>query len=106
VKSLGILGLAVCAALVTPALVTPARPQEELADTMELVRDKARADKRQLVADNLQLTEAEARAFWPVHGRYQRDLGAVNTRIANLIRDYGKNSKTMSDEVADRLITE
>ncbi len=100
-KSLGILALVVCAVFAAPTLA-----QEKLADTMELVRDKARADKRQFVADNLELTEAEARAFWPVYERYQRDLQAINTRIASLIRDYGKNSETMSNELADRLITE
>jgi hypothetical protein len=100
-KSLGILALIICAAYTNPVVA-----QEQLADTMEAVREKAQADKRLFVADNLQLTESEAKAFWPVYERYQHDLQAINARLANLIRDYGKNAKTMSDEVANRLTTE
>jgi hypothetical protein len=100
-KSLGILALVICAAYTAPVVA-----QEQLADTMEAVREKAQADKRLFVADNLQLTESEAKAFWPVYERYQHDLQAINARLANLIRDYGKNAKTMSDEVANRLTTE
>jgi hypothetical protein len=100
-KSLGILALVICAAYTAPVVA-----QEQLADTMEAVREKAQADKRLFVADNLQLTESEAKAFWPAYERYQHDLQAINARLANLIRDYGKNAKTMSDEVADRLTTD
>jgi hypothetical protein len=32
---------------------------------MQIVREKVRADKKLLVAENMQLTEAEAKAFWP-----------------------------------------
>ena len=100
-RALGTLALAICAAVAPPVLA-----QERLADTMAQVRDKARADKRVFIADNLQLTASEAQAFWPVYDRYQRDLQAINTRIENLIRDYGRNAATMSDEGAERLVTE
>ncbi len=100
-KALAVVALALCAALAAPAFA-----QEKLADTMELVRDKARADKKLFVADQLQLTESEAKAFWPLYEAYQRDLDAINGRIVKLTRDYGKNFKTMSDEVADALVTE
>jgi hypothetical protein len=100
-KSLGVLALAIGIAFAAPVLA-----QEKLADTMDAVRDQARADKKRFVAENLQLTESEAQAFWPVYDRYQRDLNAINIRLTNLVRDYGKNVKTMSDGIADRLITE
>jgi hypothetical protein len=38
--------------------------QEKPADNMQIVREKVRADKKLLVAENMQLTEAEAKAFW------------------------------------------
>lgn len=100
-KSLGVLALVVCVAFAASTLA-----QEKLADTMDAVREQARADKKRFVAENLQLTESEAQAFWPLYERYQRDLNAINVRITDLLRDYGKNAKTVSDEVADRLITD
>jgi hypothetical protein len=33
---------------------------------MQMVRDKIRADKKLLVAENLPLTAADAKVFWPV----------------------------------------
>ncbi|MGH6691079.1 MAG: hypothetical protein ACREF4_10425 [Gammaproteobacteria bacterium] len=47
------------------------------ADSMEQLRDKVRADKRLIVAENMGLTQAEAAAFWPVYDRYQRDLAGL-----------------------------
>ncbi len=37
---------------------------------MQILREKIRADKKLLVAENMQLTEAEAKAFWPVYDQY------------------------------------
>src|SRR5205809_934788 len=46
--------------------------QDKPADTMQLVRDKIHADKKLFIADTMQLTEAEAKAFWPVYASYQK----------------------------------
>jgi hypothetical protein len=48
--------------------------QEKLADNMQIVLEKVRADKKLLVAENMQLTETEAKAFWPVYDQYQDEL--------------------------------
>ena len=57
----------------------PGIAQEKPADTMEIVLEKIRADKKLLVAENLQLTEAEAKGFWPVYSRYQDELFLLRT---------------------------
>ena len=50
----------------------PVIAQEKPADNMQLVLEKIRADKKLLVAENLQLTEAEAKGLlaglWSVSG--------------------------------------
>jgi hypothetical protein len=38
----------------------PAWTQDRPADTMQIVREKIRADKKLFIAENLQLAEAEA----------------------------------------------
>ena len=48
--------------------------QDKPADTMEIFREKARADKKLVVATTLDLTEGEAKAFWPVYNAYQSDM--------------------------------
>ena len=52
----------------------PALAQENPADTMELLRQKMKADKKLVVGANIELTESEAQRFWPIYEDYQRDL--------------------------------
>ncbi len=48
--------------------------QEKPADNMQIVRDKVAADKKPFIATHMGLTEAEAKAFWPVYESYQGEL--------------------------------
>jgi hypothetical protein len=41
---------------------------------MDILRDKIKADKKLLVADNMQLTDREAKGFWPIYDACQKDL--------------------------------
>jgi len=91
--------------LATQAAV-PAVAQDKPADNMQIVREKLRADKKLLVADNMKLTESEAKAFWPVYGSYQKDMGKLADRTIKLIQDYAGNLATMTNEAAKRLLEE
>ena len=77
--------------------------QDKPADNMQLVKDKIKADKKLFVADNMQLTEKEAKAFWPVYDSFQKDLGRHNEKLVKLIQDYAKNYDTMTDQKAQAL---
>jgi hypothetical protein len=83
------------------AFPTPAWTQ----DNMQILRDKIKADKKLLVAANMQLTETEAKAFWPVYDQYQKDLTAINRRTVKLIESYAADyrANTMTDEKAKKL---
>lgn len=87
-------------------LATALTAQDKPADDMQLVLEKARADKKALVAENMQLTEAEARSFWPVYERYQDELFLLRSRTAKLIKDYVDTYDTMNDAMAKRLLDE
>jgi len=50
------------------------------ADNMEIVKEKVRADKKLLIATNMDLTESEANAFWLVYEAYQAELGKLRDR--------------------------
>jgi chorismate mutase len=75
---------------------------------MDILRQKIQADKKLLVAANMELTETEATRFWPVYDAYQADLGKINARTAQLIKDYAAqyNAKSLTDDVAQRLMQE
>ena len=96
---LGILGAILVAGV-------PAIAQEKPADNMQIVLEKIRADKKLLVAENLQLTEAEAKAFWPIYSQYQDELFLLRKRTAKLITNYAAAYDQMSNATAKKLLDE
>ncbi len=76
------------------------------ADNMQFVVEKIRADKKLFIAENMQLTEAEAKAFWPVYDQYQDELFLLRARTMKLINDYGENYEKMTNETAKNLLDE
>jgi len=93
-------------ALLLCSLAVPALAQDKPVDTMQIVREKIQADKKLFIAQNMKLTEAEAKAFWPVYDRYQGDLAKLTDRNIKLIEDYVKNYEAMTDETAQKLLDE
>jgi hypothetical protein len=88
----------------TPYLVAQDKP----ADNMQVLREKIRADKKLLVATNMELTEAEAKNFWPIYEDYQKDLQNINERLGKLLQSYATDykNKTMTDDKAKKLTDE
>jgi len=86
----------------------PVLAQEMSADTMQALKDKVKADKKLVVSANLNLTDAEAKGFWPVYDSYQKELGAINQRLAVLIKSYADayNADTINDATAKKLLNE
>lgn len=82
------------------------RAQDKTADNMELVKQKIRTDKKLFVAENMQLTEDQAKAFWPVYDSYQADLEKHFARMGKLIETYAQNYANMSDDTAKNLLEE
>jgi hypothetical protein len=74
------------------------------ANNMEILREKARADKKVVVAAVLNLTEGEAKAFWPVYNAYQSDMVTHYNKVLKLVDDYAKSYDTLTDEQASRLL--
>jgi hypothetical protein len=92
--------------LILALTAIPAISQDKPADTMQIVREKIRADKKVFVAVNLELTDSEAEAFWPIYDNYQKELDNLADRFIKLIEDYARNYETMSDEAAMKLLDE
>ena len=86
--------------------VATALAQDAPADNMQIVLEKVRADKKLLVAENMQLNEAEAKAFWPVYERYQDELFLLRIRTVKLIKDYADAYEKMTDDTANKLLDE
>jgi hypothetical protein len=92
----------------TLGFAMPGLAQDKPADNMQILRDKIKADKKLVVATNMELTESEAKDFWPIYDQYQRDLQKINQRIANVLEGYAADfrGKSLTDEKAKKLIEE
>ena len=75
-------------------------------DSLELQKKIMFDQKRLIVMKNMNLTETEAKAFWPVYEQHQEDLFQVNQRGAKLILAYASAYQTMTDKQAVKLIDE
>ena len=86
----------------------PALAQDKPADNMQILREKIKADKKLLVAANMELTESEAKNFWPIYEDYQKDLQKINERLGSLLQSYAADykNKTMTEEKAKKLTDE
>src|SRR4030095_2499228 len=82
--------------------------QDKPADNMQILRDKIKADKKLLVATNMEVTESEAKVFWPIYDEYQKDLQKINRRIVSLLESYAADfrDKSLTDDKAKKLIDE
>ena len=93
---------------IAAALVVPALAQNAGTTNMEILRQKIKSDKKLLVAQNLNLTDAEGAAFWPVYEAYQKELQQINGRLTATINAYADayNKGPVANDAAKKLIDE
>jgi Spy/CpxP family protein refolding chaperone len=82
--------------------------QDKPADNMQILRDKLKADKKLLVASNMELTESEAKGFWPIYDEYQKELQKINQRLGKVLESFADDNrgKSLTDDKAKKLIDE
>ena len=105
-KFVQIMIIALAAMLSQPVI---AQDKGKSADTnMEILAQKIKADKKLLVATNMELTDAEAKKFWPIYEAYQADLQKLNKRLAKVILDYAEvyNKGSVPGATAKKLLNE
>ena len=67
---------------------------------IEMLRADLRAQRKQIVAQNMTLTADEATKFWPIFDQYRKEAIAPNDERWAVIKDYATNYSTMTDEQA------
>jgi hypothetical protein len=85
--------MAAIVAVVFALVASVAGAQTSTTSTMDIVRAKIQADKKLLVAANMDLSDADAAKFWPIYDDYQADLKKVNDRTLKLIENYAQMYK-------------
>ena len=72
---------------------------------IELMRKDVRSQKVSLVGQNMELTAAEASAFWPVYQKYEAEQKKLGDERVGLIKDYAANYQQMTDQKAEELVS-
>jgi hypothetical protein len=107
------------ATLVVPAFAELAAPtfdeeesvasdMENLAKNIGSMDEEISAEKKLFIEENMNLTDAEAIAFWPVYDSYQKELHKITTRLARIIDIYSLEYKkgVLSSKTAKKLLNE
>jgi hypothetical protein len=71
-------------------------------EQIAMLRLDLRSTRKQVVAANMKLTDAEAEKFWPTYDQYVKELVDINNAKYALIKEYLQNTN-MTDEQADSL---
>jgi len=81
------------------------RSADDFADEqMALMHRQIDSVRKQLIAANLKLTDAEAANFWPVYEQYSTELKKITDTKNALIKEYANEYGALTDEQADSLI--
>jgi hypothetical protein len=77
---------------------------------MEILKQKLHADKKLLVAGNMNLNDAEAKQFWPLYDAYQKELHQLNDRLGKTVaayaEAYNEGKGTIKEEQAQKLLSD
>jgi hypothetical protein len=100
-----------CAALAgaQTAAVQPAAPADNQphvinSQELEMLRKDIRSQKKQLMAQNLKLTDEDATKFWPIYDQYTAELVKINNKKYATIQKYADEFGTLTDDQAMSLI--
>lgn len=75
-------------------------------DKTVLSRSYIEANRKTIVAINLDLTEEESKVFWPVYEEYRELIDLINDDYLELLKDYAQNYQDLSDRMAVNLLND
>ena len=74
---------------------------QTLNDYMEVQREVLKTEKKAVVVEAMQFTDAESAVFWPLYNEYNEKMYIHNTDMYKLIKEYAEHyGEKMTDEKA------
>ena len=94
--------LAVAASL----LALPAQPAtaQTATDEIEALRGLLKADRKVVIAEAMQLTDAESAAFWPLYREYRAQMDKLGDGIVKLVLEYADAYPNVPEDRAAKLL--
>ena len=69
-----------------------------------LLRSDVQAQKTDIIAHTIQLTDAQGKVFWPLYRKYANRQQIIGDDRANVIKDYAEHYESIDDAKADELM--
>ncbi|WP_035349079.1 hypothetical protein [Edaphobacter aggregans] len=85
-----------------PADAVTGRPVTD--DDIAVLRQDVQADKTEIITRNMNFTDEESKAFWPVYREYAHEQQKIGDQRVALIKDYAANYDKIDDTQADSYI--
>jgi hypothetical protein len=100
--------LSLVAALAVAALPMASQAQQPTGGGVkadeQIILKQVQTDKRAVYAQNLQLTDSESRAFWPIYDAYEAKTKKLDDEFLALVNDYANKYGTMNDADAKAML--
>ena len=74
-----------------------AQDNSSIDSDIQMLRADIRSDKTKIMADQMQLSDAEGKAFWPIYNDYDHELSQLNDQRVALLKDYASSYDTLTD---------
>lgn len=74
-------------------------------DYVEMLKKDIQENSKQIVSDNLTLTEEQAKIFWPIYDEYDKAYDKLVDERVGVIKDYMMNYYGLDEETGKELIT-
>lgn len=91
------------AALVASGERAAGQSEEE---AIAAVRSLIKADRQAYIADTLQLTDTEAKGFWPLYQQYRAEMDKAADGYLNLVKTYAAYYPEVPDDQARKILKE
>ncbi|MCE3284882.1 MAG: hypothetical protein K0R70_1138 [Steroidobacteraceae bacterium] len=78
--------------------------QDSVKADEQIVLRQIQTDRRAVYAQNLQLTDAESEAFWPIYDQYEAEMKKVTDARLQLLDQYAAKYDTLTDADASQML--
>ena len=73
-------------------------------EEIQLLKKDIKSKRKQIIAANMTLTDAQAEKFWPIYEQYTTELSKINDAKIVLIREYIETHNTLTDQQAESYV--
>jgi hypothetical protein len=105
VKDIRVVTMLAALLMASGAIAQTATTDQSGTDTdIALLRSDVQAQKTDIIGKTMQLSDTDAKAFWPLYREYANKQQTLGDQRVSVIKDYGAEYDTLTDTQADGLM--